>query len=195
MDAAGLRQFIYSPYNKVADVKMYFFFAALSPFVLTVMLALVVLSMLIKNFWCRFLCPYGALLGVLSILSPLKITRKSSTCIDCGLCTKACPASIPVHRLGRVRSDECMSCMKCVQVCPVKDTLEMRLRVTGTRVSPVVFGALVAGVFVAVTGMAMITGNWRNSVTQEEYSKRMKEIDKPQYNHFQGRVPAYGPNE
>ena len=36
---------------------------------------LVVLSVVTKNFWCRYLCPYGALMGLLSMLSPTRIVR------------------------------------------------------------------------------------------------------------------------
>jgi len=104
MDAGTLRYFIYSPYNKVAVIKTYFFFAHLTSFAFCTILILVVLSVVIQNFWCRYLCPYGALLGMLSWLSPLKITRQKSTCIDCELCTKACPtACFSGSRPGRPR--------------------------------------------------------------------------------------------
>ena len=112
MDLDSLRAFIYSPYNKVADVKMYLFFAHISSFALWTILTLAVLSVFVKNFWCRYLCPYGAFLGFVSFFSPWKITRQASTCVDCALCTKACPAGINVHKAGRVWSDECMSCLE-----------------------------------------------------------------------------------
>ena len=195
MDVPALKNFIYSPYNKVADIKMYLFFADIGSFALWTILVLVALSVVIKNFWCRYLCPYGALLGFLSFLSPLKITRNKETCIDCELCTKACPSSINVHKAGRVWSDECMSCLQCVEVCPVKQTLLMRTRKNAKPVPPWVFGTLVAGVFVAVTGLAMLTGSWQNGITQEEYQRRFQNIDSPVYQHNRGETPQYGPND
>jgi polyferredoxin len=165
MDVDALRRFIYSPYNKVADIKMYYFFAAITPFAFSVIAILVVLSVIVKNFWCRYLCPYGALLGLGSLLSPIKIKRDAQRCIDCELCTKACPASIQVHTIHTVWSDECTSCLKCVQVCPVQNTLEMRMHRTGTRISARVFGALIVGVFIGITGLAMMTGHWHNSIS------------------------------
>jgi polyferredoxin len=195
MDVDALREFIYSPYNKMADVKMYLFFAHISTFVLGTLLALVLLSVVIKNFWCRFLCPYGALLGILGWLSPLKITRNTETCVDCELCTKACPASIKVHQAKRVWSDECSSCMACVAVCPVKTTLDVRISARGPAVPTWVYGTLVAGVFVAITGMAMLTGFWQNGITREEYQRRFQALDAPVYQHFRGKVPQYGPND
>ena len=195
MDASTLREFIYSPYNKLADVKMWLFFASITSFALWTIIVLMLLSVFIKNFWCRFLCPYGALLGAMSWLSPLKITRSASTCIDCELCTKACPANVKVHKAGRVWSDECTNCLACVQACPVKDTLDVRASIGRTRVPNWVFGTLVAGVFVAITGLAVLTGHWQNSISREEYLKRFQKIDSPLYQHNRGSVPEYGPND
>jgi polyferredoxin len=192
MDAAALGAFIHSPYNKMADVKMYLFFANISQFALWTIVGLMAFSVVIKNFWCRFLCPYGALLGMLSWLSPVKITRTRETCIDCELCTRACPARIPVHQLTRIRSDECTACMECVKACPVIDTLELRATKRGPAIPAPVLAALVVGLFVAVTGMAMLTGHWQNSISKEEYQRRFNEINSPLYQHNRGEVPAYG---
>jgi ferredoxin len=191
MDLTELQRFIYSPYNKMADVKMYLFFADISSFALWTIVILALLSVPIKNFWCRYLCPYGALLGAISWLSPLKITRTPSSCIDCELCTKACPSSIKVHTVRRVWSDECMACLRCVEACPVKNTLDLRTRSSRRGIPGWVFASLIIGVFVGVTGLAMLTGHWKNGISQEEYLRRFKNIQSPVYQHNRGSVPAY----
>ena len=168
MDGPMLEGFLDSPFNVLADVKMYLFFAHISGFALAVILVLAGLSLVVQNVWCRYLCPYGALLGLLSLASPLRITRTKATCIDCGLCTKACPSRIQVHQAGRVTSDECTGCYRCVEACPVKDTLGMRAPV-GKALPGWVFGALVAGLFVTVTGLAMATGQWQTRISPQEY--------------------------
>jgi polyferredoxin len=195
MDVPTLKAFIYSPYNKVADIKMYSFFADISSFALWTLIVLVLLSVVVKNFWCRYLCPYGALLGILGWLSPIKIKRSKATCIDCDLCTKACPSNIKVHKVNTVWSDECTSCLECVQVCPVKNTLELKTHFTNTRVSNWIFASLIIGVFVGITGLAMLMGNWQNKISKEEYLKRFKELNTPLYQHNGGQVPNYGPND
>lgn len=195
MDIPALAGFIYSPYNKVADIKMYLFFAQISTVALWTIIVLVLLSVVIKNFWCRFLCPYGALLGLAGLLSPFKITRNSASCVDCTLCTKACPSNIKVHTAKRVWSDECMSCMQCVEVCPVKNTLGMQLSSTSRPLRPWVIGSLVAGLFVLITGAAMLTGHWHNAISQSEYQRRFMQLDSPIYQHFRGQVPEYTPND
>jgi polyferredoxin len=179
MDGPELAEFLASPFNVVADLRMYLFFLRLGAFGLGVILVLALLSTVIQNVWCRYLCPYGALLGALSLLSPLRVTRAKATCIDCKLCTKACPSGIKVHEATRVGGDECSACYRCVEACPVQDTLAMRAPV-GNAVPGWVFGALVAGLFVAVTGLAMLTGHWRNTVPPREYLERMQELDAPE---------------
>jgi polyferredoxin len=193
MDGPTLSAFVNSPYNKVADIKMYLFFAGLSGLALKVLVVLAVLSLFVKNVWCRFLCPYGALLGIVGWLSPLKITRTKVTCIDCQLCTRACPSDIQVHTAGRVWSDECTSCLECVAACPVKETLEVRAH--GRAISGRAVAALVVGIFLGVTGLAMLTGHWRNNISSVEYLHRFTRLDSPMVQHARGHVPAYGPED
>jgi polyferredoxin len=184
MDIPSMKAFIDSPYNKVADIKMYLFFAEITSFSLSIIVVLAALSIVVKNFWCRYLCPYGALLGIISLVSPFKITRIQKTCIDCELCTKACPANIKVHSATRVWSDECMNCMECVEVCPVKNTLNVRLSASAPPVPGWAFGTLVAGIFMAITGLALLTGLWQNNISNEEYLERFQRLDSPVYQHF-----------
>jgi hypothetical protein len=58
-----------------------------------------------------------------------------------------------------------------------------------------VVGTLVAGVFMAVTGAAMLAGAWQNSISREEYLRRFQNMDQPIYQHFRGEVPKYGPGD
>jgi polyferredoxin len=178
-----LTAFLDGPYNRVADLKMYHFFATLSGMGLGVILVLAGLSVLVQGFWCRYLCPYGALLGGLSLLSPLQIRRNAETCSDCRRCTKVCPARLEVHRRAQVRSDECTACHRCVEACPVQDTLALRLPLGGPAVPGPVLGALVVGLFLAVTGLAILTGHWQSPIPPAEYLRRIPELEAPVYDH------------
>src|SRR5581483_3044667 len=111
-----LAAFIASPFGIVADVKMLNFFRDPGSVTVAVCAVLVVLSVVTKNFWCRYLCPYGALMGLVSLASPLRITRDPISCIDCGKCAAACPSLIPVDTLRTVRTPECNGCLTCVVV-------------------------------------------------------------------------------
>jgi len=187
MPAAAIGKFLDAPYNRVADIKMWEFFARISPMALTVLIILAVLSLLIPYFWCRYLCPYGALLGLLSLFSPLKVRRNAASCIDCQACTKICPAAITVHRLESVVSDECHACLKCVDACPVKETLEFRPVHTRLVLPGWAYAALLAGMFILGTGLARAAGYWRNDMQLADYQYHVEHLD--EYAHARGVVP------
>ena len=191
MDVLQLEKFIYSPYNKVADIKMLKFFTQMSEVTLWSLVILVLLSILIPFSWCRYLCPYGALLGITSWFSPLKIHRNENTCIDCDKCTKVCPARIKVHKASAVFSDECHSCLDCVDACPVKDTLHLSVTKTRFKMPRLAYLAIIVGLFLIATVVANITGYWQNNIPNEEYLEHIKHLDKPSYQHNRGSVPDY----
>jgi len=177
MTELALKYFLDSSYNVIADVKMYYFFAEISRFSLTVIAVLFVLSIFFRNFWCRYLCPYGALLGIFSLLSPAKIKRNPETCIDCNLCSKACPSFIKVDKVTTVISDECSTCLSCVDACPVADTLELKTVMGNGRVSKkqVAFGVIL--IYIAIIGFGILSGNWHSKISKEEYLRTYKEIN------------------
>ncbi len=202
MDLAGVRAFLDSPYNKVADVKMLLFFTSPSRLTVAVLGVLVVGSVLVRDLWCRYLCPYGALLGVLGRLAPFKVTRDPSRCTDCRACTRVCPARLPVHRLQRVASVECTSCQDCVAVCPARGCLAVRPTRAGSSgrwLTPRQSVMLAVGVFVVVIAAFRAAGQWRGSVSETEFAARLADIHSPLYTHTGGQaasepeVPAIDP--
>ena len=169
MPVAELRAFLASPYGLVADVKMLDFFRDAGRLTIQVCLVLVILSVVTKNSWCRYLCPYGALIGLASLLSPMRITRDPISCIDCGKCTVACPSLIPDDTLLTVRTPECNGCLTCVSVCPVKDALEMRLSPHTRRVTAPAIAIGVALIFLAVVGYAKAAGHWNGNTPEQMF--------------------------
>jgi len=166
MDIASIEAFNASTYNLVVDAKMLFFFLAPSTLSTWILLFLVAISFFLRNFWCRYLCPYGALLGILAIFSPLQVRREEKNCIDCSKCDKICPGAIKVSHKKKVRTPECIGCGECVSVCPAKDCLT--LSAPGrTRVPLVILPAAVLAVFFLFYGWAVLTGNWHSKVAPE----------------------------
>lgn len=168
MPVPNIRSFLESPYGLIEDVQMLNFFRFLSWTAAGVLALLVLASVFVKNFWCRYLCPYGALMGLVSMLSPLRIRRNPAFCIDCAKCAKACPSVLPVDRLVTIRSAECLGCMECVSVCPAEGALEMSA--PGRRRVPAWGIAAAAGVlFFGITGYARWSGHWRTDLPSRVY--------------------------
>jgi polyferredoxin len=169
MPVPAIRAFLEGPYGIVDDVKMLNFFRLLGFAGGLVVAGLVMASVLVENFWCRYLCPYGALMGLAALASPLRIRRETSLCIDCGKCTKACPSNLPVDRLVAIQSAECTGCLECVASCPAAGALLMsapgRRRVPAWAVA-----AGVALLFVGICGYAKLTGHWDTNLSSRIYS-------------------------
>jgi polyferredoxin len=181
MSAAALHDFLESPYNRLADVKMALFFTEMTAVGAWVLFVLAGLSLLYKGFWCRYLCPYGALLGLTSWLSPTRIERNPQTCIDCGLCDRVCMARLPVSKKLNVLSPECIGCMDCVAVCPIKDALQMK---TAKRpLSLQAYAAAVLVLFFAGYFGARAFGVWDNKISDTEYVLRIQENHIDPYGH------------
>jgi len=183
MTPSSIKAFVYSDYNIVTDILMLRFFTDISMLVLGVIAALFLLSFVVRGFWCRYLCPYGALLGLVSFVSPTRIRRNAQTCIDCSSCRKVCPAFIKVDRVNEVVSDECTGCMACVDVCPVKATLEVKAVFRRKAVPAIKWAAALLVVFwVTLLGFKLF-GSWENGVTDRQYMERIDRANRGEYVH------------
>jgi polyferredoxin len=172
MSAASIAEFLNSPYAIIVDVRMLNFFRFLSGTAAWVIFGLVIASIFVQNFWCRYLCPYGGFLGLVSLLSPMRITRNSSTCIDCALCAKACPSALPVDKLLQIRSAECTGCLECVAICPAKDALTMSVLAGEQKRRAIPAWCMAAGIailFLGMVGYAKVTGQWNTNLPKQVY--------------------------
>jgi polyferredoxin len=179
MSAEALESFMHTPYGLVADVKMLNFFREMGLTAAIVLALLVFGSMLVQNFWCRYLCPYGALMGLVSLLSPVKIRRDAEACVDCGKCAHACPAGLPVDRLMQIRSAECSACMVCVAACPAQDALQFSLpprraaapaqRWFRRALGPLAVTGILAYIFFGLILLARVTSHWQTNIPRAVY--------------------------
>ncbi len=102
---------------------------------LALLVATVILSLAVERPWCKYACPYGALLGLTNYFRIFKIRRVQETCIHCGACDRACPMNIKVSATETVKDHQCISCLACTSEfhCPVPETVELRTKGGGRR--------------------------------------------------------------
>jgi MauM/NapG family ferredoxin protein len=91
---------------------------ALQWFIFTLPGVICALALWAPRFWCRYLCPSGAVLALFS-LRPLLIRRRvSRQCTSCGLCRKECPMDAIAEDPHTTDFSECIACRRCSDVCP-----------------------------------------------------------------------------
>jgi MauM/NapG family ferredoxin protein len=71
-----------------------------------------------ERFWCRYLCPTGALLGLLSRWNIFKLRVDADTCIKCNLCTQHCETQAHPFPSEEWKSGECVYSQTCAAICP-----------------------------------------------------------------------------
>ena len=109
-------EFIYSVLKKIflPFQQPFYLQSALVGFLFLLVLGL---NLVEKRFWCKYLCPLGGLLGILSRYAFLKRSI-SEDCNDCGACANLCQGSATPDQKGSWKNTECLYCMDCDDICP-----------------------------------------------------------------------------
>lgn len=184
MSSEEIAAFLNTPYYKMADVKMLHFFTRIGMIAGVTVAVLLIMSVFIRNFWCRYLCPYGALMGLFAFISPTRVQRESDTCTNCLKCTRICPSHLPVHRKKRIVSPECSGCLDCVNICPSARTLSMRTTAFGSvhwNASKLAFAVGIG--FILLFFAAQYTGHWQGAIGKGEFRMLLRLIDSPMMTH------------
>ncbi len=124
-----------------------------------ILVSVLVGSLLYDRFFCKYLCPMGAVYGIISKFSPSKIVRNKDVCVSCGLCSKKCPMNIDVANSDQVTSVECISCQSCVMSCPKVGALEYKTGKKTLKTLMVII--LVVGFFVSAVVISKTVGEFK----------------------------------
>ncbi len=104
-------------------------------FIGALFLVVVFLNRIKPRFWCRILCPLGALLGLISRVSVLKLEKDEFACTHCGKCTAGCQGAASPEPGETWQPAECILCFNCFDACP-EDALRFRISWQRPRFNP-----------------------------------------------------------
>lgn len=140
-----------------------------APLILAVFLVTLALNAWRPRFWCRYLCPLGALLGIFSWRPLLRRKVVSETCNQCDLCGMACHGAASASVADQWKPQECFGCMACSESCPRGSmTFDLFLPGDGPKVAAIDLNK--RGLLVAAVGGIAALGATR--LTPESRGKR-----------------------
>ena len=91
-------------------------------FVAYIVLGVIILGpMLIPSIFCRYMCPFAAVMNIFSRFRVVKIKLDKSKCVDCKKCENVCPMQIKILKREKVKDVNCTNCGECVLACPLKE--------------------------------------------------------------------------
>lgn len=133
----------------------------------TLLLLIVIGSLFVERFFCRYLCPMGAVFSIASLLKIARIKKTRTNCGKCKVCTNNCKMGIPLYQSNVVNSGECIACMKCVSACPRSN---VKFTVASKDASPLLASVAAASMiglyYVGNIGVsAYATGNNQTEIT------------------------------
>jgi polyferredoxin len=124
--AAASTAAVYPPLRDICPARALFSFKLRSPLLLSVLGVFLVTSILNRRFWCKYLCPLGAVLAPFNKTAPLRVSAALEQCPSCGKCSAVCPMDIdPVPE--NLTSPECIQCLECLESCEIEGTLNLEL--------------------------------------------------------------------
>jgi polyferredoxin len=116
---------IYPPLYHFCVVRAIFSFHP-TLLLMSMLVIFIVTSMLVQRFWCKYLCPLGALIAITNKFAPIRIVINKDNCTACHRCEAECPVDIvPIPE--NMRSLECVQCLECLETCAIPDTLDLKL--------------------------------------------------------------------
>nr|WP_225874353.1 4Fe-4S binding protein [Vibrio algicola] len=186
MHPANIPYYLNGNYHKIADIKTAWVFVAPGTITLVVFAVILLMAAWRKRAFCRYFCPYGALLGLISFASPFKIRRQKNHCLNergdmnCDKCTRACPSNIIIHTASQIRTDECQACMRCVSACPKKEALGFKTR-NGWQLSSKHLMILVLVIMFGIPLLAFAGGYWHSQTSNDIRMQLIQVMDYIRY--------------
>lgn len=147
-----------SPWDAFAQITN--FSTVLSTLAIGFILLILILigDIFIERFFCRYLCPLGAVFSLISKISILKINKPTEKCGDCRICTNNCSMGLKLYSVNSVRGGECINCLRCVETCHRRNP---HVNILNTEVNSATASSFVVAIFAGIYGFT----NFGNSIS------------------------------
>ena len=105
----------------------------------------------IERFFCRYLCPLGAIFAIISKIGIVKINKPKNDCGKCRACTVNCSMGLNLYKVNGARGGDCINCLKCTEVCPRNNA---NVNVLGQDVNQNLAGSVAMATMLGVYGLS-----------------------------------------
>ncbi|MCE5224168.1 4Fe-4S binding protein [bacterium] len=143
-----------------------------------ILIITLLLSAFYSRVFCKYLCPLGGFLSLLSPFGFYRISRDDKTCINCKACDKVCPMNIDVSVTQEVTDIECIGCNECIHICPVKECLVIQTK-NKSRLTTNGVLTIVLVLFIVITGIFTLTGQFKwiqGTLVQQSQESQEKNV-------------------
>ena len=122
-----------SPWDAFAQITN--FPQVLSYYTIGVLLLLIITigAIFVERFFCRYLCPLGAVFNIFSRIGILKIKKPTDKCGKCRVCTNNCSMGLSLYKAQSVCGGDCINCFNCIEACPRGNT---KINILGENINP-----------------------------------------------------------
>ena len=110
----------------------------------------------IERFFCRYLCPLGAVFSIISKIGIIKINKPKAECGKCRACTTKCSMGLDLYKVNGARGGECINCLKCTEVCPRNNA---NVNILGQDVNQNLAGSVAMATMLGVYGITNFGAN------------------------------------
>jgi uncharacterized protein with FMN-binding domain len=104
----------------------------------------------IERFFCRYLCPLGAVFSIISKVGIVKINKPKADCGKCRACTMNCSMGLNLYKGDYAKGGDCINCLKCTEVCPRKNA---NINILGQDVNQSLAGSLAMATMLGAYGI------------------------------------------